>query len=140
MKNIILVTGGAGFVGSHLVEALLRDENNEVHVLDVAPLEQAENLKLVNDHPNLKYTVGDLRSDRDIKAWFRRDAKTIYHLASVVGIKKYIDDPLALIDIVVGGTRRLLDLAKDNQTRFLLSSTSEVYGKNPAVPWDEVGD
>jgi len=140
MKNsVVLVTGGSGFIGSHLVERLLKD-GNEVHVFDITPLEQAMNLKEVKDHPALHYFQGDLRKKEDIEAFWVPEAKVMYHLASVVGIKNYIADPLKLIDIVVIGTRYLLEVANKYGTKVVFSSTSEVFGKNPAVPWKEDGD
>ena len=135
----VMVTGGAGFVGSHLVEALLA-QGNEVHVFDVTPLEKAMNLKEVADHPNLHYFVGDLRNPDDIKRFWRKDAEIIFHLASVVGIKNYIADPLKLVDISVLGTRYIIEEAVKSGTRILFSSTSEIFGKNPDIPWSEDGD
>lgn len=137
--SVVLVTGGSGFIGSHLVERLLKD-GNEVHVFDVVPLEQAMNLKEVKDHPALHYFQGDLRRREDLEAFWVPEAKVMYHLASVVGIKNYIADPLKLIDIVVIGTRYLLEVANKYGTKVVFSSTSEVYGKNPSVPWKEDGD
>ncbi len=140
MKNsVVLVTGGSGFIGSHLVERLLKN-GNEVHVFDITPLEQSMNLKEVKDHPGLHYFQGDLRKKEDIEAFWVPEAKVMYHLASVVGIKNYIADPLKLIDIVVIGTRYLLEVANKYGTKVVFSSTSEVFGKNPAVPWREDGD
>lgn len=127
------MTGGSGFIGSHLVERLLKD-GNEVHVFDVVPLEQAMNLKEVKDHPKLRYFQGDLRRMEDIEKFWVPEAKVMYHLASVVGIKNYIADPLKLIDIVVIGTRYLLEVANKYGTKVVFSSTSEVFGKNPDVP------
>ncbi|MBL8022451.1 MAG: GDP-mannose 4,6-dehydratase [Leptospirales bacterium] len=138
--NQVLITGGSGFVGSHLIDALLRDESNEVHVFDMAPLDQALNLRDVKDHPRMIYTQGDIRNTEALRKWYRKDATALYHMAAVVGIKNYLADPLGLIDTIVGGTRVLLELARDAGTRFILASTSEIYGKNPAVPWDENGD
>ncbi len=137
--NVVMVTGGSGFVGSHIVEALL-DRGDEVHVFDIAPLEESRNLAAVRSHPNLKYFVGDLRDRAAVERFYRPEAAVLYHLASVVGIKHYLADPLKLIDIVVGGTRTLLELASRHGTKFIFTSTSEVYGKNPATPWREDGD
>lgn len=140
MKNeVVLVTGGSGFIGSHLVERLLA-EGNEVHVFDVMPIESAMNLKEVKNHPNLHYFQGDLRKLEDVERFWVPEAKVIYHLASVVGIKNYISDPLKLIDIVVIGTRYVLEVANRYGTKVIYSSTSEVFGKNPAIPWKEDGD
>ena len=140
MKNKkVLITGGAGFIGSHLVKKLLK-VGAEVHVIDIIPLAKAHRLKEVSNNKNLIYTEGDLRSKHQIKSWYQNDASYLYHLASVVGVQNYISDPLALIDIVVGGSRNLFELAASNNTRVIFTSTSEVYGKNPNTPWEESFD
>lgn len=137
--SVVMVTGGAGFVGSHLVEKLL-ENNNEVYVFDVVPLEKARNLQEVRHHENLHYFVGDLKNPEDLERFWQRDAAVIFHLASIVGIKHYISNPLSLVDNVVIGTRNLLKVAERYQTKVVFSSTSEVYGKNPEVPWSEESD
>ena len=72
--------------------------------------------------------------------FFNPDASTVYHLASVVGVRKYIDDPLGVIDTIVLGSRNIIDLCVKHKTRILFASTSEIYGKNPNFPWKEDGD
>ncbi|WP_020614557.1 NAD-dependent epimerase/dehydratase family protein [Sediminispirochaeta bajacaliforniensis] len=134
----VMVTGGSGFIGSHLIDALLPD--HEVYVFDIVPLDKAPNLMDAKDHPHLHYTVGDIRDPAALRAFWIPDAEVMYHLASVVGIKNYIADPLTLIDISVIGTRHLLEIAREYNTKVLFTSTSEIYGKNPAIPWDEAGD
>ncbi len=138
-QKVVMVTGGAGFVGSHLVELLLAREY-EVHVLDRVAWDDARNLDEVRTHPCLHYTQGDLRDKATVKAFYRPDASVLFHLASVVGVPHYMADPLALIDTAVFGTRTLIDLARTHGTRFLFASTSEVYGKNPDIPWVEDAD
>ena len=135
-KNKVMITGGAGFIGSKLVEKLLKDDY-EVFVYDVIPLNKANRLKDIKINPNFHYQEGDLRDKTKIQKWYKKDATHLFHLASVVGVNLYIEDPLALIDIVVGGTRTLLELASIHNTRVLFTSTSEVYGKNPNIPWNE---
>jgi nucleoside-diphosphate-sugar epimerase len=135
----IMVTGAAGFIGSHLIERLLA-RGDSVYAFDRVPLAEAPNLAAVADHPNLFYTQGDIRDRASVGAFYEPDADVIYHLASVVGIPHYVADPLYLVDVVVLGTRWLLELALQHRTRFVLSSTSEVYGRNPAVPWAETDD
>ena len=137
--DVVMVTGGSGFVGSHLVEALLA-RGDEVHVFDLTPLNESRNLAEVRNHPGLRYVAGDLRDRAAVGRFYRPEAKVLYHLASVVGIKNYLADPLRLIDIVVGGTRTLLELASRYRTKLVFTSTSEVYGKNPHTPWSEDGD
>jgi UDP-glucose 4-epimerase len=138
-NSTIIVTGGAGFIGSHLVEQLLKD-GNEVHVFDSLPLNKANNLRDIATHKNLHYVVGDLTKPEDIKGFWRSDASAVIHLAAVVGIKNYISDPLKLVDINVIGTRYLLEQAANSNTKFVFSSTSEYFGKNPATPWSEDED
>ena len=139
MKDKVMITGGAGFIGSRLVLRLLND-GYQVHVFDMTPFEKALRLKNIKDNKNLKYTQGDLRDKNKIKEWYQKDASHLFHLASVVGVENYINDPLALIDIVVGGTRNLFELAAKFKTRVLFTSTSEIYGKNPNIPWGENSD
>lgn len=138
-SGVVMVTGAAGFVGSHLIEELLA-RGETVHGLDIAPLEAARNLEAVRDHPNFHYVEGDIRDLETIKAFFRPEADVLYHLASVVGVRRYMEDPLSLIDIAIIGTRHLIALCVEHDVRILFTSTSEVYGRNPAVPWKEDGD
>lgn len=139
MKQKVLVTGGAGFIGARLVERLLSNDL-EVHVLDVMPLEKAYRLKKISSHKDFFYTQGDLRDKDQLINWYKKDATHLYHLASVVGVQNYMSDPLSLIDIVVVGTRNLLELASKYDTRVLFTSTSEIYAKNPNTPWSESDD
>jgi UDP-glucose 4-epimerase len=135
----VQITGAAGFIGSHLAEALLV-RGWQVHATDVIELQNAENLDAIKRHPSFYYTSADLRDSDAIRAWYRADTDILYHLASIVGVRRYIEDPLDLIDIVVGGTRNLLELASRYGTRVLFASTSEIYGKNPNIPWREDSD
>ena len=137
--DTVMVTGAAGFVGSHLIERLL-EMGQTVHGLDIAPLETARNLDAVRDNPKFHYMQGDIRELDTIKAFFRPEAGVLYHLASVVGVRRYMEDPLSLIDIAIIGTRHLIALCVEHDVRILFTSTSEVYGRNPAVPWSEDGD
>lgn len=137
--DTVMVTGAAGFVGSHLIERLL-EMGQTVYGLDIAELDQAKNLEAVKDHPKFHYMKGDIRDEGTIKAFFRPEASVLYHLASVVGVRRYMEDPLSLIDIAIIGTRHLIALCVEHDVRILFTSTSEVYGRNPAVPWSEDGD
>lgn len=139
MSSTVMVTGGAGFIGARLVERLL-NEGNEVHVLDILPKDKALRLRHLADKPNLHYVAGDLCDRKSIESFYRSDASHLYHLASIVGVRYYMENPLGLIDMVVGGTRDLLELAQKHGTRVLFTSTSEVYGKNPEIPWREDSD
>lgn len=131
MSTRVLVTGGTGFVGHHLVERL-RDRGDEVTVFDAAAPRGA-----VRD--GVRVVVGDLR-DADALAGAARGADVVYHLAAVVGVDQYLARPLDVIDINFSGTRNVLEVAHRGGAKVVLTSTSEVFGKNPAVPWREDGD
>lgn len=137
--NNVMVTGAGGLIGSHLIERLLAS-GHTVYALDVVPLEKSNNLREVAGHPNFHYTLGDIRDEAAVRDFFRKDASVVYHLASVVGVRHYMEDPFHLIDIAIIGTRNLLQLCIEHSVRVLFTSTSEVYGKNPNVPWRETDD
>jgi len=140
MKNQkVLVTGAAGFVGSHLIDQLL-ELGNEVVGFDIADLESSMNLQSAKKKSGFRYVQGDIRDLNQLRKAFTKEIKTVFHLASVVGVKKYMEDPFLLVDITVGGTRNVAGLALEHGTRILYTSTSEVFGRNPKVPWDEEDD
>jgi dTDP-alpha-D-glucuronic acid decarboxylase len=133
----VLITGGAGFIGSHLAEALL-ERGADVTIFDRMPLEQARNLDAMRDR--IRYVSGDIRDHATIAGLVDPGLACIYHLASVVGVKNYVADPLAVVDVIIGGTRGVLEAARRNEVKTIVASTSEVFGKNPAVPWHEDAD
>lgn len=135
----ILVTGGSGFVGSHLVEELLA-RGNEVIVFDSQSRERALNLRDCINHERLRYVQGDIRDRAALAGIFGSQLSSVFHLSAVVGVKNYCEDPLGVIDINVGGTRNVLELALKHGVRMVLTSTSEVFGRNPKVPWAEDDD
>lgn len=139
MNSKVMVTGVAGLIGSHLVEKLLA-LGHEVHALDTVDLDNSPNLVNVRANENFKYYRGDIRSSKDLNEFFQPDASVIYHLASVVGVNRYMEDPLSLIDIGVLGTRAVIGLCIAHDIRMLFASTSEVYGKNSNIPWSEGDD
>ena len=137
--KVVMVTGVGGMIGSHLADRLL-SLGYEVHGFDMVALADCRNLDDARGHPNFHYTQGDIRSVEAVKAFFRPEASCLYHLAAVVGVRKYMEDPLSLIDITIVGSRNLVALCDEHQVRVLFTSTSEVYGRNPAVPWSEDDD
>lgn len=137
--KVVMVTGAAGMVGSHLIDRLL-GQGYVVHGLDLVPLDKANNLRDSASHADFHYVQGDIRDPATITGFFRPEAEVLYHLASVVGVRRYMEDPMSLIDIAIIGTRNFIELCDKHRVRILFTSTSEVYGRNPAVPWKESDD
>lgn len=133
-----LVTGGAGFIGSHLTERLLADGHNVV-VLDDLSTGRRQNLAAVASHPRLKIVQGSI-TDPLMLADAVQGTDTIYHLAAAVGVKLVADDPVRTIETNIAPTDALLRLAVQGGQTFYLASTSEVYGKNPRPEWTEEDD
>jgi UDP-glucose 4-epimerase len=131
----VLVTGGAGFVGSHLAEALLaRDQ--EVTVLDLAPDAKVRHLK---GHAGFR-VIRESVLNRDILESLVSWADLVYHLAAVVGVEHYVGDPYQVLTVNINGTQDVLAAAFRHGRKVVFSSTSEVYGRNVAVPFDEDSD
>ena len=130
-----LVTGGAGFIGSHLTESLLQ-RGQRVTVLDNFSTGRSENLAAVAEHPQLKMVHGSI-TDEPLLVQVMSDVDTVYHLAAAVGVKIVAEDPIRTIETNVFPTENLLRLAALRNCRFFLASTSEVYGKNPKERWTE---
>ncbi|MEO3977629.1 NAD-dependent epimerase/dehydratase family protein [Streptomyces sp. CAU 1734] len=128
-----LVTGGNGFLGGHLVARLLA-RGDEVTVFDGAPPAGGRGVP-----DGVRFVTGDIRDPERLGAAVA-GAEVVYHLAAVVGVDQYLSRPLDVIDINFSGTRNVLDLACRADARVVVASTSEVFGKNPAVPWAEDGD
>lgn len=133
-----LVTGGAGFIGSHLTEALLAG-GHEVVVLDDLSTGQRGNLAAVEGHPRLEVVVGSV-TDETLVRKVVPGADVIYHLAAAVGVRLILDRPVGTIETNVAGTEILLRAARERRPRVVLASTSEVYGKSDRVPLSEDGD
>ncbi|HEY0636235.1 MAG TPA: NAD-dependent epimerase/dehydratase family protein [Pseudonocardiaceae bacterium] len=128
----IVVTGGCGFIGSHLVEKLIA-QGDQVTIVDGAP--PPEHQALAREHA--RFVRADIRDPEALAAAITPDVDLVYHLAAVVGVDQYLARPLDVIDINFTGTRNVLDLACRADAKVVLASTSEVFGKNPAVPWSE---
>jgi nucleoside-diphosphate-sugar epimerase len=131
----VVVTGGSGFVGSHLVERLAA-EGNEIAVFDQGEPPPGQPAGTVAP----RYVMGDIRDRARLAAAITPGVEVVYHLAAVVGVDRYLDQPLDVIDINLSGTRNVLDLAEQVGAKVVVASTSEVFGKNPAVPWSENDD
>lgn len=134
-----LVTGGAGFIGSHLTELLLR-EGHEVVVLDNLSTGRGSNLDSVRDHAGLTIRTGSI-TDPVLLGEVAHGVDTVYHLAAAVGVKLVADDPVRTIETNIFPTEQLLRFAaQGNVRKFFLASTSEVYGKHPGDAWVEDDD
>lgn len=130
-----LITGGAGFLGSHLSDALV-ERGDRVTVLDVA-----DDLKVRHllGHPGFKYVRGSIL-DRDIVAALVPRCDAVYHLAAVVGVQHYVGNPYKVLDVNVNGTQNVLEAALAARKKVIFSSTSEVYGTSARVPFVEDGE
>jgi UDP-glucose 4-epimerase len=134
-----LVTGGSGFIGSHLTEHLLARDHRVV-VLDDLSTGRVENLAHLREHPNLSVRQGSI-TDHVALSEAAHNVDEIYHLAAAVGVKLVADDPVRTIETNIYPTEQLLRLAVQGKVkRFFLASTSEVYGKNPGERWTEEDD
>ena len=133
--STFLVTGGVGFIGSHLTEELLR-RGHRVLVLDDLSSGSIENLSQVRNNPRLEIVV-ESTSSRGILAEFVDRADVVFHLAATVGVFNIIESPVATIVNNIGGTETLLKAAAKKKKKVIVASTSEVYGKNPALPFKE---
>jgi UDP-glucose 4-epimerase len=133
-----LVTGGAGFVGSHLAECLLAG-GHEVHVIDNLSTGSIENIEALKPHPCFRYTI-DTVLHGPVLAELVDRVDVVFHLAAAVGVRLIVESPVHTIETNVHGTERVLKLANKKRKKVLLTSTSEVYGKADAVPFREDGD
>lgn len=135
---ISLVTGGAGFIGSHLTEALLK-QGDEVFVVDNLSTGSFENIRHLKDNKNLRLIITDI-TDKPVLEPLVAQCDVIYHLAAAVGVKRIIEEPVETIETNILGTHTILSLAAKYNKKILISSSSEVYGKGNKVPFREDDD
>jgi UDP-glucose 4-epimerase len=133
-----LITGGAGFIGSHLSELLLRN-GNSVSVIDDLSTGKKENIEHFFKDPGFRFTEGSIMNE-PLMEKLVCDCDMIYHLAAAVGVKYIVDNPLKSIEINVKGTEIILALASKYKKKIMIASTSEVYGKNPRAVFSENDD
>ena len=130
-----LITGGAGFVGSHLAEVLLGD-GHRVHVVDDVSTGSLRNIAPLEKHPEFHCDIGSV-TDVPLMADLVDGADVIFHLAAVVGVKLAVERPVETMETNLNGTGVLLKLAGRESKKVLIASTSEVYGDGPGRPLRE---
>ena len=133
-----LITGGAGFVGSHLAERLLAD-GHEVFALDNLSTGSMDNIVHLKSHPKFHYTLDDVANE-GVLAELVDLADVIFHLAAAVGVKLIVEAPVHTIETNVHGTEVVLKHASKKKKLVVIASTSEVYGKSADVPFREDAD
>jgi UDP-glucose 4-epimerase len=133
-----LITGGAGFIGSHLSDLLI-EHDHTVHVLDDLSTGAIENIRHLKRHPRFEYTIGSVESHA-VVAELVDEADVVVHLAAAVGVTLVVDSPVRAIETNVHGTEVVLLHANKKKKPVLIASTSEVYGKSSALPFKEDGD
>ena len=134
----VLITGGAGFVGSHLAEALL-GRGDEVFVLDNLSTGSIHNIAHLKEHARFHYTIDSITNEPLLAELVDR-ADTVVHLAAAVGVKLIVEAPVHTIETNVHGTEVVLKHANKKKKLVLIASTSEVYGKSVEVPFREDAD
>ncbi len=134
----VLITGGAGFVGSHLAEALLA-RGDEVFVLDNLSTGSIENITHLKSHPRFHYTI-DTVTNEPVLAELIDRSDVVVHLAAAVGVKLIVEAPVHTIETNVHGTEVVLKHANKKKKLVMIASTSEVYGKSANVPFHEDAD
>jgi len=133
-----LITGGAGFLGSHLAEGLLK-EGHEVLILDDLSTGNVENLRELKTYDGLQYFI-DSVGNRSLLAELVDDCDIIFHLAAAVGVRLIVESPVRTIETNVTGTEIVLKAANKKKKPVFVASTSEVYGKSTQVPFREDDD
>ena len=133
-----LITGGAGFIGSHLAERLVQ-QGEHVVLLDNLSTGSMENIRHLKGSEHLEYHLDGIEN-RQLLAELVDDADVIVHFAAAVGVKLIVESPVRTIETNVNGTQSVLEAACKKRKLVLVASTSEVYGKNTNIPFTEDAD
>lgn len=141
MRQNILITGVDGFIGSHLADYLIK-KNYFVYGCDI---KDRKNIKRISpqtiNNKNFKYYKADVSDAKKFNKILKKlRINTVYHFAAIVGVQNYIKNPIEVIKFNILSTLNLCDFYKNKKTHIIFSSTSEVFGKNPRVPWSENAD
>jgi len=134
----VLITGGAGFIGSHLAEELLK-QGNKVWAIDDLSTGRLENVKHLMGNPNFKIAIDTIQNETVMDRLVSEN-DMIYHLAAAVGVELIVEHPVKTIETNIMGSEMVLKLANRYLKKVLIVSTSEVYGKSEKVPFSEDDD
>lgn len=134
----VLITGGAGFIGSHLAERLLTD-GHDVAIIDNLSTGRLANISHLTVNPRFQYTIDSILN-REVLEPLVKASDQVYHLAAAVGVKYIIDNPLLSLRTNIVGTENILELTNKYKKKVLIASTSEIYGKSVNVPFREEDD
>jgi nucleoside-diphosphate-sugar epimerase len=132
------VTGGAGFIGSHLVDRLI-DNGDEVTALDDLSTGSYRNIRHLLDNPRFRFSKGSVLDPETVDAEVGQ-VDVVYHFAAAVGVQLIVDRPLQSLITNIKGTENVLEAAQKHRTKLLLTSTSEIYGKSQNGPFKEDDD
>jgi len=138
MRSHCLITGGAGFIGSHLAEDLLR-RGRTVEIVDDLSTGSIRNIEHLKAAAGFRYTIETINNEPLLAEMIDR-ADVVYHLAAAVGVKLIVESPVRTIETNIHGTEVVLKLANKKKKKVIVASTSEVYGKSANVPFREDQD
>jgi UDP-glucose 4-epimerase len=133
-----LITGGAGFVGSHLAERLLNDDHTVV-IIDDLSTGSIRNIQHLKGRANFEYVIDSI-FNRSVLAELIDDCDLVFHLGAAVGVKLIVESPVRTIETNVRGSEGVLELANKKKKKVVVTSTSEVYGKSSKIPFNEDDD
>jgi UDP-glucose 4-epimerase len=133
-----LITGGAGFIGSHLAEHLLK-QGDEVSVIDDLSTGSIKNIEKIKGNPKFKYVIDSIFNEQKL-AEFVDENDVIFHLAAAVGVMLIVESPVKTIETNISGTEIVLKHANKKHKRVFIASSSEVYGKSTKIPFNENDD
>jgi len=136
--NHHLITGGAGFIGSHLAEALLK-QGDHVMIIDDLSTGRFDNIAHLTDHPRFRFAI-DTITNEVVMDRLVSECDVIFHLAAAVGVELIVRDPVQVIETNILGTHAVLKVANRYRKKVLVASTSEIYGKTNHIPFGEDDD
>ncbi len=134
----VLITGGAGFIGSHLSDAYI-SRGDEVYIIDDLSTGSISNIQHLKSNPLFHYTIDSVHN-HPVVAELIDQCDVVFHLAAAVGVKLIVESPVRTIETNVRGTEVVLSLANKKKKKVLIASTSEVYGLSTEVPFSEDGN